>query len=413
MTNLPLTPPTLLPTAASQRAAELIRACVHCGFCNATCPTYILSGDEREGPRGRLYLMKDLLAGAQLPSTALAPLDHCLSCRSCETTCPAGVHYTEILDTTREALATARPWRERTVDHILERILGNRSLIGFTLDWLRRVRPVAPASIKRRVLLPATDPLKWPHPRHARKVGLLQGCVQPHLAPDIDIKAAWVLDALGISPIALGPTCCGALPYHLHETDKARNQAMQQLSLPIEDYEGITSTATGCTLFLRDYPRLMRDTTLYGTATTFADKIADLAHWIDPKKLPLLPTSERRRIAFHAPCTLTHGLKGARLVENILTALGHTLVPVGENALCCGSAGPYSLRYPTWGAMLGRRKWKALTMTPADHVVTANIGCLQHLTTHGDRPVQHWIEIVFAALPRFVEATPIKNETRI
>lgn len=380
-----------------QRAEGLARACVHCGFCNATCPTYLLTGDEREGPRGRLYLMNSLLSGSGV-GLDLTPLDHCLSCRSCETTCPAGVHYTEILDTVREHTDGARPVPARLVDRITETALSSRRAVSALMQAARLLRPLTKGQLKRRIRPKAAD-IAWPTARHSRRIGILQGCVQPALAPDLDIKAALVLDRLGISAIPVGPGCCGALPYHLHAADKAREQARTTLALAKnETWEGLTSTATGCTAFLHSYPRLFHDSVEAEEARVFAGQVADIAHWIDPAQLPLLPPDERLRIAWHAPCSLQHDLRSADRVEAILKALGHTLVPVAESALCCGSAGPYSLRHPRWAAQLGLRKWQALTAAEPVEVVSANIGCLQHLSAHSDRPIRHWLELVYDAL---------------
>lgn len=390
----PILPPAKNTSAVAQ---DLLRACVHCGFCNATCPTYQLTGDEREGPRGRLYLMKDLLAGASADAD-LEPLAHCLGCRSCETTCPAGIQYSEILDTVRERTQGQRPVLQRALDRAAETVLSARKPLATILRVARALRPLAPPTLKRRIL-PSTKGLEWPTARHARRVGLLIGCVQPALRPDLDVKAAIVLDHLGISAQPLGPACCGALPYHLQAYEKGRAQALETLSLGMAgDLQGVTSTATGCTAFLRDYGRLFHDTDEAAQAHAFAATVTDIAAWIDPARLPLLPPDLRRDIAWHAPCSLQHALKGALRVEAILKALGHRLVPVSDAALCCGSAGPYSLRHPRLARALAKRKWQALTGARPALVVTANIGCQQHLASHGDRPVVHWLDLVFEAL---------------
>lgn len=375
------------------RAETLLRACVHCGFCNATCPTYILSGDEREGPRGRLYLMKDWLTGPD-KALDLAPLDHCLSCRSCETTCPAGVHYTEILDVVREATRETRSVVQRSLDQLTETALSSQTAVNTLMQVARRVRPLASESLQRRIV-PAEPGLVWPATQHARQVGLLLGCVQPALVPDLDTKAAIVLDRLGISAIPVGPGCCGALPYHLHSYEKARTIARTTMAWDRPEWEGFTSTATGCTAFLRDYPRLFSGQTEAEPAQTFAPRVADIATWIDPTRLSALPPPKRRHIAWHAPCSLQHGLRGQGRIEAILKALGHTLVPIHDSALCCGSAGPYSLRHPRWAKALGRRKWQALTHADPTEVVSANIGCLQHLAGFSDRPLRHWVDVVY------------------
>ncbi|MDA8389945.1 MAG: glycolate oxidase subunit GlcF [Gammaproteobacteria bacterium] len=375
----------------SPRIDELLRACVHCGFCNATCPTYQLSGDEREGPRGRLHLIREVLVeGRDAP---LDPLEHCLTCRSCETTCPAGIQYAEILDHAREQTNHRRPWAARLTDRLLARTLGSPTVMRTVFGILRTTRPLTP---HLSGAIAKSHHLAWPAVRHARQVGLLQGCLQPHMMPDLDHKAAVILDHCGVSAIPLGPACCGALPHHLHEAGKGRQSARERIDQWQPDWVGITSTATGCTSFMAQYPRLLDD----GSARTraFAEHVADIAAFIDPHNLPQLPPERRMRIAFHAPCTLQHGLRGHRRVEAILRAIGHTLVPVDEPALCCGSAGPYSLRHPGWGRALGRRKWHALTGQKPEQVITANIGCLRQLATQADRPVRHWIDVVYDAL---------------
>ncbi len=392
--NHPIAPP---PEDRARRALELLRACVHCGFCNATCPTYTLTGDEREGPRGRLYLMKDLLSG-HADGADLKPLSHCLSCRSCETTCPAGVRYSEILDTVRERTQEDRPRRQRVLDQLSLVALSARRPLAAIMGGARRLRPFAPKGLRQRVL-PSTTGLEWPAARHTRRVGLLIGCVQPALRPDLDIKAALVLDQLGISTEPVGPGCCGALPYHLHAHDEGRSTARATLGLAeAGNWEGLTSTASGCTAFLKDYTRLFQDTDAAGRAQTFAATVTDIAAWIDPARLPRVPEQEQRRLAWHAPCSLQHALKETERVEAILRALGHTLVPITDSALCCGSAGPYSVRHPRLATALGRRKWRTLTGADPEIVVTANIGCQQHLARHGDRPVHHWLDLVYDAL---------------
>lgn len=393
MSNPPRNTSTVRQKESLLRAETLLQACVHCGFCNATCPTYLVSGDEREGPRGRLYLMKEWLTKPD-EAADLVPLDHCLSCRSCETTCPAGVHYTEILDAVREETEQTRSRTQRALDQATEAALGSQRLVDTLMRVARRVRPLASESVRRRITKPEPG-LVWPKARHARKVGLLLGCVQPALAPDLDTKAAIVLDRLGISAVPVGPGCCGALPYHLHSYEKARASAQTTMAWDSAEWEGFTSTATGCTSFLRDYPRLFRDGAEAVRAETFAPRVADVAAWVDPSRLTVVPASKRRRIAWHAPCSLQHGLHGQGRVEAILKALGHTLVPIREGALCCGSAGPYSLRHPRWARVLGQRKWDSLTQANPVEVVSANIGCLQHLSGFSDRPIRHWLDVVY------------------
>ena len=396
----PIPPP---PKDTVAVAEGLLRACVHCGFCNATCPTYQLTGDEREGPRGRLYLMKDLLTGA-VEGADLEPLARCLGCRSCETTCPAGVRYSEILDTVRERTQARRPALQRALDRASEAVLGARKPLATVMRAARALRPLAPTAWKRRIL-PSTKGLEWPTARHVRRVGLLLGCVQPALRPDLDVKAAIVLDHLGISAQPLGPACCGALPYHLQAHEKGRAQALETLSLGTTgDFEGVTSTATGCTAFLRDYGRLFQNTGEADRGQAFAATVTDIAAWIDPARLPLLPPDLRHDIAWHAPCSLQHALKGASRVEAILKALGHRLVPITDAALCCGSAGPYSMRHPRLARALAKRKWQTLTGADPALVVTANIGCQQHLASHGDRPVVHWLDLVYEALTKLDKA---------
>lgn len=393
MSNPPHDPSTAGPKEPLLRAEALLQACVHCGFCNATCPTYIVSGDEREGPRGRLYLMKDWLTNPD-QSPDLAPLDHCLSCRSCETTCPAGVHYTEILDIVREETEKSRGFGQRAMDQLTAAALSSQATVGTLMTVARRVRPLVGESLKRRIRKPESG-LVWPEARHPRRVGLLLGCVQPALAPDLDTQAAIVLDRLGISAVPVGPGCCGALPYHLHSYEKARATAQTAMRWDRPEWEGFTSTATGCTAFLRDYPRLFKDQADTKRAHTFAPRVADIATWIDPTRLAALPGPKRRRIAWQAPCSLQHGLRSHGQVEAILKALGHTLVPIQDSALCCGSAGPYSLRYPRWARALGQRKWQSLIVADPAEVVSANIGCLQHLAGFSDRPIRHWIDVVY------------------
>ena len=390
-------------TSVGREADAILRACVHCGFCNATCPTYQLLGDELDGPRGRIYLIKQLLEGKTPTAATQLHLDRCLTCRACETTCPSGVQYGRLLDIGRQEVErqVTRPWPERLLRRALLTVLPYRRRLRPLLRLGQLVRPLLPPPL--RDLVPRPQPAtSWPSPRHPRRVLLLEGCVQPLLAPNINAATARVLDRLGIS---VEPTpaagCCGAMSHHLSDTEAARAAARRNVDAwwpaLAAGAEAIVMTASGCGVHVKDYGHLLRDDPNYGAkAQHVADLTRDLSEFLADQDVSPLKLATRR-IAFQAPCTLQHGQKLNGKVEQLLRRLGAELTPVAEPHLCCGSAGTYSLLQPKFATALRERKLQALAAGNPAVIATANIGCLAHLQRGTATPVRHWIELLEGA----------------
>ncbi len=400
-------------TADGQAADEILRACVHCGFCTATCPTYQLLGDELDGPRGRIYQIKQVLEGAPVTRTIQQHLDRCLTCRSCETTCPSGVRYAELLDIGRAVVAKAvpRPWHERLLRAALAWGLTQRWLMAPAVRLGQWLRPLLPAALARKVparqMVPEVPTVTAPRHRY----WLLEGCVQPVLAPQIDAAARRVLAAVGVAlEYAPGSTCCGALEHHLdrHDAAKARARGNIEAWLPaIERGEvaGVVITASGCGAHVRAYPTLFRDEPQWRErAERLAAKTYDLSEVIVAHEqevlaqLPVVAPGAHGVVAFHAPCTLQHALKVRGVVERLLAAAGWVVPPVREAHLCCGSAGTYSILQREISTALRARKLEALAETGGALIATANIGCLLHLAEGASVPVRHWIELIAEAM---------------
>lgn len=393
-------------TPRGREADAILRTCVHCGFCNATCPTYQLLGDELDGPRGRIYQIKQMLEGAEVSAVTQTHLDRCLTCRSCETTCPSGVRYGELLEIGRELVEqnVPRPWHQRLVRWLIRRIIPYPARFTPLLRLGQWFRPVMPPALRR------TIPVRqragaWPAPRHARRMLVLDGCVQPAIAPDINAATARVLDRLGISLVrASNAGCCGAASHHTSGTEEGREFARRNIDAwwPYveQGVEAIVMTASGCGVHVKDYGHLLRDDPHYAQkAASVASLTKDLSEILVREDLAPLQSQVRRgrRIAFHAPCTLQHGQRLNGVVEKLLWDLGFVLTVVPESHLCCGSAGTYSILQPGISQPLLRRKLSALESGAPELIATANIGCLTHLATGSSVPVQHWIELVAEA----------------
>ena len=395
-------------TPEGREADAILRTCVHCGFCNATCPTYQLLGDELDGPRGRIYLIKQVLEGRPVTVKTQLHLDRCLTCRNCETTCPSGVQYGRLLDIGRHVVAerVGRTAAEQAVRWTLRRGLMAKPLFGSALAVGRAMKSLLPQELRAKV--PDAAPAGvWPPPRHARKMLSLQGCVQPSLAPSIDAAMARILDRIGISLVKGGGGCCGALPHHLDETGEAMALARRNIDAwwphLDRDAEAVVVTASGCGVMVKDYGYLLRADRAYADR---AKRIADLAR--DP--VEIIGDEWRRiapkvamdfgpqRVAFHAPCTLQHGMKLKGRVEEILLALGLELAPVANAHLCCGAAGTYSILQPELASRLKMNKVEALEAGNPDVIASANVGCMTHLATGTTRPVRHWIELLDARM---------------
>ncbi|NTX42640.1 glycolate oxidase subunit GlcF [Burkholderia cepacia] len=388
--------------ARADEAEAILRACVHCGFCNATCPTYQVLGNELDGPRGRIYLIKQLLEGEPCGERTQRHLDRCLTCRNCETTCPSGVRYHTLLDIGRaEAEKRAqRPTRERLLRAGLRYVVPRPATFAALLKAGRALRPLLPGTLRDKI--PAAVPAAAPRPpvRHARRVLMLEGCVQPSLSPNTNAAAARVLDRLGISVSpAREAGCCGATEYHLNAQDAGLARARRNIDAwwpAIEaGAEAIVLTASGCGAFVKEYGDLLRSDPVYAEKARRVSALArDLAEVIAAEPLDALAESTPRRVAVHCPCTLQHAQRLGGAVENILTRLGFDLTNVADGHLCCGSAGTYSLTQPELATTLRDNKLDALEAARPDLIVTANVGCQTHLNGAGRTPVRHWIELV-------------------
>jgi len=393
-----------LPRAAE--AEKILRTCVHCGFCNATCPTYQLLGDELDGPRGRIYLIKQVLEGAPATAQTQLHLDRCLSCRNCETTCPSGVDYHNLLDIGRAVVdqAVPRPAGQRLLREGLRALAPNPNLFKSLLQIGATFRPFLSRDVEAKLPhdLPATG--VRPAPRHARRVLMLEGCVQPGLSPNTNAAAARVLDRLGISVIAAPEAgCCGALDYHLDGQAKGLDRARHNIDAwwpHLENgAEAIVQTASGCGAFIKDYGHLLEDDPVYAAKALRVSELAlDLVQVLAVEPLERVCAATDRRIAFHCPCTLQHAQKLGGAVEAVLTRLGFNLTAVPDSHLCCGSAGTYCLTQPELARQLRDNKLTALESGRPELIVTANIGCQSHLASAGRTPVRHWIELVDQSL---------------
>jgi glycolate oxidase iron-sulfur subunit len=382
-------------TPEGREAEAILRKCVHCGFCTATCPTYQVLGDDLDSPRGRIYLIKRALEGAAVSAKTQLHLDRCLTCRACETTCPSGVRYGRLVDIGRavvEARTRRSPW-DRLKRAVLAFGLPRTALFGAALRVGRLAR-MAPS---------ARSSGAWPAARHARKMIVLRGCVQPALAPSINAAAARVLDRIGISLVEVpGAGCCGGVRFHLNHQEAGRDdmRALIDAWWPLvsgREIEAVVMTASGCGVTVKDYVHLLAtDQRYHGRAQRVSELTVDLCEVIRPADLP--QGTKLGRIAFHSPCTLQHGQQLRGKIEALLERVGYELTPVRDAHLCCGSAGTYSLLQPEIANDLRARKLAALEEGAPQAIATANIGCLMHLQAPSATPVRHWIELLDAAL---------------
>jgi len=387
-------------TAEGREAEAILRKCVHCGFCTATCPTYQVLGDDLDSPRGRIYLIKRVLEGAAVTGKTRLHLDRCLTCRACETTCPSGVSYGRLVDIGRGVVEskTRRGPLERARRRLMAWGLPRTRLFGFFFHLGQWMRPLLPATLKTK-LLKTRSSGAWPAPRHARKMLVLAGCVQPALAPSINAAAARVLDRAGISLIeADGAGCCGGIRFHLNYQEEGRDDMRALIdawwpAVASGQVEAIVMTASGCGVTVKEYGHLLAQDPAYrDKAARISAMTRDLCEIIAPEMIG--PSRDRGTLAFQSPCTLQHGQQLRGRVEALLAKAGYTLAPVNDAHLCCGSAGTYSLLQPQISAELRGRKLGALQAGRPDIIATANIGCLTHLQGGTATPVRHWIELL-------------------
>ncbi len=403
--------PEFQGTREGAEAEAILRKCVHCGFCTATCPTYQLLGDELDGPRGRIYLIKQVLEGKPVTRATQQHLDRCLTCRNCESTCPSGVQYGHLVEIGRKVVEerVERPAGEKTVRWLLKEGLTS-PLFAPAMKLGQLVRPLLPASLKAKV--PGKAPAqahRWPTREHARKVLMLMGCVQPTMMPNINSATARVLDAAGIQTLVADEAgCCGALRTHLNDiegglADMRRNVDAWWPLVSAGKVEAIVMNASGCGAQVKEYAHALAHDPAYAERArrivALTKDLSELLPDLVPRLKPRLRARGARKLAYHPPCTLQHGQQLRGGVETHLAALGFQIeLATNESHLCCGSAGTYSVLQPELSQQLRDRKLANLEPLRSEVIVSANIGCIQHLSTGTATPVRHWIEVLDEAL---------------
>jgi len=393
-------------------AEAILRKCVHCGFCTATCPTYQLLGDELDGPRGRIYLMKQVLEGAVPTRATQMHLDRCLTCRNCESTCPSGVDYGHLVDIGRKLVdaKVPRPALEKTVRWALKEGLPS-PFFAPAMKLGQMVRPLLPSSLQNKVP-PKQESGVWPDRSHVRKVLMLNGCAQPTMGPNIDASTARVLDAAGIQCVVVPKSgCCGAVKFHLNDQDggKAEMRANIDAWWPLiapdaaSGVEAIVMNASGCGVTVKEYGHILQDDPAYAAKAAHVSALTKDLSELLPALVPALKAqvavASKTRLVFHPPCTLQHGQKLRGGVEQHMATLGFEVrVAANESHLCCGSAGTYSVLNPEIAYQLRDRKLGNLQAGAAETIISANIGCITHLQSGTSTPVRHWIEVLDAAI---------------
>ncbi len=416
-------------TPEGKEADKILRTCVHCGFCTATCPTYQLLGDELDSPRGRIYLIKEVLEGNRVTAKTQLHLDRCLTCRACETTCPSGVEYGKLVDIGRNIVEKHVP---RSPVAAIQRaalrvVLPRPAIFKPLLMVARAMRPLLPSALRRKIPKADGQSIEWPSPSRARKMLVLDGCVQPTLAPGINPATARVLDRLGISLVKEEMAgCCGAVTFHLNRQDDGRNYMRRNIDAwwpHVESgVEAVVITASGCGTMVKEYGhQLAHDPQYAEKAARISDLCRDISEVIVAEKekleellaaplstygqspvssevgrypAPGTASAAKPRVAFHSPCSLQHGLQIRGAVEEILVAAGFELTPVEDSHLCCGSAGTYSILQPELSERLLKNKVDALEAGGPAIVATANIGCLTHIQGGTALQVRHWINLL-------------------
>jgi glycolate oxidase iron-sulfur subunit len=394
-------------TREGDEAEAILRACVHCGFCTATCPTYQLLGDELDGPRGRIYLIKQVLEGAEPTHKTQLHLDRCLTCRNCETTCPSGVKYGRLVDIGRKVVEerVARPLGERVKRTTLKEFLPRGALFKPAFKAGQAVRALLSKDLQDK-LQPVRPAGEWPTREHARKMLVLDGCVQPAMGPSINAATARVLDALGVQLVVASKAgCCGAVRYHMNDQEGGLADMRRNIDAwwpYVDKVEAIVMTASGCGVTVKEYGHLLAHDSAYAEkARRISEMTRDLSEIMPQFEAELAARVKgkiTKRVAYHPPCTLQHGQQIRGKVEGVLRAIGVDVVLCAESHLCCGSAGTYSVLQPEIAQALRDRKLANLEATGAEEIVSANIGCLTHLQTGTETPVTHWVELVDRAL---------------
>jgi glycolate oxidase iron-sulfur subunit len=394
-------------TADGDEAEAILRACVHCGFCTATCPTYQLLGDELDGPRGRIYLIKQVLEGAEVTAKTQLHLDRCLTCRNCESTCPSGVKYGRLADIGRKVVESRvrRPLWQRIQRTLLKEALPRTWLFTPAYRAGQLVRPLLSPALQDK-LPPTRAAGHWPTRAHARKMLVLAGCVQPAMGPNINAATARVLDAMEVQLIVAPKAgCCGAVRYHLNDQDGGLDDMRRNIDAwwpLVEQVEAIVMTASGCGVTVKEYGHLLAHDSAYAAkAARISALTQDLSEIMPQFEQALgarLQGKISKRVAFHPPCTLQHGQQIRGKVEGVLRAVGVDVKLCADSHLCCGSAGTYSVLQPELSKQLRDRKLENLAATGAEEIVSANIGCMTHLQSGTETPVTHWIELIDQAL---------------
>ena len=401
-------------TPEGNEADSILRSCVHCGFCTATCPTYQLLGDELDGPRGRIYLIKQVLEGNEVTRKTQQHLDRCLTCRACETTCPSGVRYARLLDIGREVVdkQVGRSLGDRLLRKILRLILPFQSRVKTLLTIGKLLRPLLPGKIKKKIPAQQTTNTR-PVTRHPRSMLVLEGCVQSVATPNTNAAACRLLSQLGINLLSAAEAgCCGAVSYHMN----AHKEGLDFMRRNIDAWwpyikadsespcEAIVISASGCGAMVKEYGDVLKDDPDYAEkAQRITELCKDLTEILLEEDLSSLNISgNRKKIAIQTPCTLQHAQQLNGVIDTILQQLGFELTAVADPHLCCGSAGTYSILQKELSQQLLEKKLETLGSGEPELIVTANTGCQLHLESESKIPVKHWIELLDEATQKKV-----------